>query len=1034
MFYSLVAIISCFIAVEAATTGVGGVTTTTDISAYGYMMAIADSSITTSAQSTGHVGVTYFDYRTNDWTGREDILLNPFTINTVTDKVLFGDDDTSILANNGFGHAVECVNDETIAISACSKNYNSGRVYLYKGRNSHWTAQQILNSYHTGPSETYSTSGDTFFGEALDSSEGVLAVGCRNCNSTTKGYRQSGEVYIFRPEKEKNSVLWTNTQVLTGKDIYFLGGHLSMHENVIVVSGSSKEDFTLNTIQTTPILASIFLAEDYQEHHGPKSEFKYQHNIVTRDPVYQRISDVAVYDMTVALGTYDTVRNTNNVYVFYPSTKKYRLESKDPKGKPRPVSWSLVQVLANPDPVADFNYQLPTDLTLWNDEIFMRAKTSGGDFRLSTNRSSRADSFNPFYAKNSVPTKSLNHQMTVSDYLWFQDGLAAGRVLNAPVDIAPSGYSCLRIWVEDAFDDGWDVAELIVESPTGIKRSYKTECDSTNPQVHRYCPIFNDEPESKGIHKMYVVNGKEAKFNWEILWRVYNEASAKWDVGDIHTEMDFEWQYHDRKFLTTRMHKPRENVTCTVCPANAEEWEAHHKTPSKPKAKGLQNLRALSHRSETAAPTVSRAPTIAMDFSKDWNVVELINDVGGGITDSWFEPDGRGTDFYISDTEGKKIVYSGTACGVGTTAVGCYVKLDDGDYTLRVTGATDQHSLQRRWKFCQGLNYQNSQTELYFTIVDGVCYPVMTRHQTLVCDNIIKITNLHVEIALSGDFSGLMGRTAGLTWSQLQPISMATSSALQQIFGFEAVSSSIVGVEQASSTSIVVVVNVGFKKFDQNLDSTLKALELGGGATYRTVIRNTVLSAPASASYDSSILEALSDVTVHDISIADETVDYSSEDESNYHKVINFIPESSDFKSPSNAWIIESEHVVAIAGYLITIATVFVAIGFIYSSIKRRIDPQAVDQSPIKPSAARRNLHLVDSSSSSDDDDDDANSIDLERSIPSSIRKVSIEKKNSLSSKKMSKKSKSNQDLKLKKLLENEDAVYRKGSRQSSVS
>ena len=608
----------------------------------------------------------------------------------------------------------------------------------------------------------------------------------------------------------------------------------------------------------------------------------------------------------------------------------------------------------------------------------------------------------------------------------FQDGflktLATDQDLNAPVHIKPEGYDCLHIWVQDEFDDGWDVAELIVESPSGIKRSYKTECDSTNPQVHRYCPLFDDADvaQSKGIHKMYIENGKEAKFNWEILWKVYNEATATWLVGDIHTEMDFEWQYHDHLFLNTRLHNARKNLTCTVCPANAAEWETYqrHLHPPKLKSKALQNLRALHHRSDTSSPTVSPAPTIAIDYSADWNVIEIVNDNAGGITDPWFDPEGHGTFFYISDPDGKKLVYSGSACGVGNVAVGCYVKLDDGDYTLRVTGANDQHTLQRRWKFCQGLNYQASQTELYFSIVDGVCYPVMTRHQTLVCDNILKVTNLHVEVVLSGDFSSVIGGDGkSVTLNQLQPIASATSSALQQIFGFVEDSSSVIAVTRSSESTIVLIIDVGFKNLDESLYfSTLKTLELGGGTSYRTVIQNSILSAPTSAAYDHSVVDGLSGVSVMKISIADETVDYASEDESSYHKIINFIPETSEIKAPSNAAIVESEHIVAIAGYVFSFATVFLAIGFVYSTIKKRIDPQAVEQTPIKPSMARSNLHLVESSS--DDSDDDV-SFDIEKL--SSSRKLSLEKKRlpELSSKKAAaKKSKSSQNIKLKKLVE----------------
>ena len=190
-----------------------------------------------------------------------------------------------------------------------------------------------------------------------------------------------------------------------------------MHQNVIVASGNSKEDFTLNTISTTPILASIFFAEDYLEDKGPKSEFKYYQNIATRDPLYQRVADVAVYDMTVAIATYDTFHNFNNVYVFYPNTKKYRLESKDPKGKPRPLSWSLVQVLTLPDPVTKYSYLNPTYLSLADNRLFMRAFDGGEDLTLDTNRTTRDGAYFPFYVKEIATKNDLtNHMMVASDF------------------------------------------------------------------------------------------------------------------------------------------------------------------------------------------------------------------------------------------------------------------------------------------------------------------------------------------------------------------------------------------------------------------------------------------------------------------------------------------------------------------------------------------------------------------------------------------------------------------------------------------
>ena len=586
----------------------------------------------------------------------------------------------------------------------------------------------------------------------------------------------------------------------------------------------------------------------------------------------------------------------------------------------------------------------------------------------------------------------------------FEDGNTGSNVRTAAAvtDLTPRAMKCLHIWVEDEFDDGWDVAELIVESPNGIKRSYKTECDSVNPLVHRYCPVFNDEVSSKGIHKMYVINAKEAKFNWEILWRVYDEATAKWYIGDIHTELDFEWQYRDHEFLNTRMHHLRHNITCTVCPQDETEWEAYQKTlhvhKAKPKAQALQNLRsrALHSRSDTASPTMSPAPTIALDYSKDWNVFEMINDVGGTITDPWFANEGRGTFFYISDTEGKKIVYSGSACTAGDVSVGCYMKLDDGDYVLRVTGATDPHTMQRRWKFCQGLNYQASQTELYFTVEHGICYPVMTRHQTLVCDNILKVTNLMVEVALSGDFSSLIyyedGQHHSVTRNQLQPFAASVSSAMQLIFGFEEFSSSIALIKQASASMILVVVDVGLKGIDEKMYSTLQTLEMGAGMSYRDVINNHLLASPVSLNYDSSVVSAMTGASVKAIRIGSESVDFVSQDESGFHEVTEFIPQISEMQPPANELRVEAEEVIAIAGYMITLVTLVMAMGFVYSSVKQKLNPcsSVLEKAPIKPSLARASLstlHLVESSSDDDGSGDDSSTDDEENNNQTSGRR-----------------------------------------------
>jgi len=65
----------------------------------------------------------------------------------------------------------------------------------------------------------------------------------------------------------------------------------------------------------------------------------------------------AVYEETIILANQNAVHgatsNAGAVYVLYPSTERFGLK---PAGKPRPVQWSVQQVLVSASPVADDLY------------------------------------------------------------------------------------------------------------------------------------------------------------------------------------------------------------------------------------------------------------------------------------------------------------------------------------------------------------------------------------------------------------------------------------------------------------------------------------------------------------------------------------------------------------------------------------------------------------------------------------------------------------------------------------------------------
>jgi len=67
--------------------------------------------------------------------------------------------------------------------------------------------------------------------------------------------------------------------------------------------------------------------------------------------------------------------------------------------------------------------------------------------------------------------------------------------------------------------------------------------------------------------------------------------------------------------------------------------------------------------------------------------------------DGWFEPDGKGTAYYISDSSGTTLLHTGTLCR-GLFSYQCWQHLDPGTYILRIGGALDMERGEHTWSFC----------------------------------------------------------------------------------------------------------------------------------------------------------------------------------------------------------------------------------------------------------------------------------------------------------------------------------------------
>jgi hypothetical protein len=93
-------------------------------------------------------------------------------------------------------------------------------------------------------------------------------------------------------------------------------------------------------------------------------------------------------------------------------------------------------------------------------------------------------------------------------------------------------------------------------------------------------------------------------------------------------------------------HELPNNITCKAC-------------KQKPTAKPSSRFRQL--KDSTVHPTISPAPTIATTLigGSEWHSL-FMNSAGLGI--DWFDSQHKGTSYYISTKDGKRLLSTGTMC------------------------------------------------------------------------------------------------------------------------------------------------------------------------------------------------------------------------------------------------------------------------------------------------------------------------------------------------------------------------------------
>jgi hypothetical protein len=581
-------------------------------------------------------------------------------------------------------------------------------VYYLQGEYSAWSTQQILTpadpvntpKNHFGSSlalnKKSNMNGQAFVERdqhlTVQSSPGspaltpsTMFVGCGNCSTLGLG---KGAIYLYVQDPKTKT--WSQSQQITASKLSALG------ENQIV----AYDDLLMADTSTFPVLFRK----------SPRGEYLPEqllgvNSVVTMFDVYE---DTIAY--SVATASHRMVSGAGAVYILAPS----KPAPFDPKTKPRPRQWSLQQMIVAP--------------TLTASAGFGSSMSLGKDRMTVLDNAAVGGKFLAYIFERGSATGHWSLQQQLED----SNGAAGSHIILSESSLtvvhadATVGFfnqfktaDCLVLSLEDQFGDGWDEARLEATSPDGTKDYLHSRCDLPNPHHIRYCPR---NVKDAGLYHFRVVdidkmNGPP-KNVWELQWRVFNEDTATWVVGDWESKMDFEWDSDDFKFTSRKKENIQTpNMTCTYCDPRPTD-----KPTPVLRSRQLKGSNGGGSQWSTAGPTSTPGPTLEVTNIGNWRAMVLMG-VG------WFRNDYLGASYYVSDSKSVRLVAFGTLCPGEAAGKECWVDLPDGDYNIRVGGALLADSSSLMWSYCRIKAPQVGQTQVSVRITDGSC-SVLSHHHT----------------------------------------------------------------------------------------------------------------------------------------------------------------------------------------------------------------------------------------------------------------------------------------------------------------
>ena len=581
-----------------------------------------------------------------------------------------------------------------------------------------------------------------------------MVISCKGCNAS---HVNSGALYIYEATSA-DSKKWSESAVLTStNDLTQLGGGVNVVGSIDTgipaatdFNGDGVKFDRNKLIASASASTGLKVGVVFSKEHDKWTQLQTltMGSTVNTDFVFS----MDIYDETIVLGSYlrphrditGTITTMGTVGIFYPSTDKFNLR---PPGKPQPVQWSLQQLLVAPigsTTTPQFGYKVAIDQN--------RLAVTTRETNLLLYIYERQHAGGQWSLQQSITSASEIDDLDIYGSTIMYDDNSG----NAAIIDETANWDCLIVSVEDHFNDGWDTAKLTVDVPGGDKDFFASRCDTPNPFQFRYCPA---DKADKGLYKFSIPDGAKAKFHWELIWRVYEEATGDWYTGNWDTKMDFDWNAEKTQFTRRKIEKELpNNITCKVC-------------KSRPTEKPSARLRQL--KDSTVAPTISPAPTILTSVQiHPWQELRLISAAGA----DWFDSQHKGTSYYISTKDGHRLLSTGTSCPWERTLAykTCWEDYPDGEYILRVGGALDR-TTTHTFHFCHSANDISKETQIIFRIQNGECYIVSNVKSLGFCANSVGVTQVSsLDLSLHGA-SGSFGA------SERQALADALTSILPHV-------------------------------------------------------------------------------------------------------------------------------------------------------------------------------------------------------------------------------------------------------------